>query len=108
MSYKVEATSRFEKQLKILGKRHRSLKKDLAALISQLEENPTTGISLGHNCFKIRLGITSKGRGKAGGGRVVSHVYVSRKTVYLIAIYDKSERGTISDAEDLELISELK
>jgi hypothetical protein len=29
------------------------------------------GIHLGKDCYKIRLSIASKGRGKSGGGRVI-------------------------------------
>jgi mRNA-degrading endonuclease RelE of RelBE toxin-antitoxin system len=59
MSYNVLATSFFERELKTLAKKHRSLKKDLEALITKLEENPTTGTELGNHCYKIRLAITS-------------------------------------------------
>ena len=38
------------------------------------------------NCFKIRLAIASKGRGKSGGARVITHFYIENETVYLLAI----------------------
>jgi hypothetical protein len=79
----------------------------LGALISQLESEPEIGVPLGHYCYKIRLAIKSKGRGKSAGGRVVTYVRVSKQTVRLIAIYDKSIRETITDAELMELIGEL-
>jgi hypothetical protein len=68
MIYNVLATSFFE-ELKALNKKHRSLKKDLAALIVQLEQQPATGTDLGGNCYKIRLAISSKGKGKSGEAR---------------------------------------
>jgi hypothetical protein len=97
MSYKVLATTFFEREPKAVAKKHRSLKKDLAALIEQLEQDPTTGTELGNNCYKIRLAIASKGKGKSGGARVITHVQVSATTVYLLSIYDKSEMENISD-----------
>lgn len=97
MSYNILATSFFERELKALAKKHRSLKNDLSALIEQLEQNPTTGTELGNNCYKIRLAIASKGKGKSGGARVITHVQVISTTVYLLSIYDKSEMENISD-----------
>lgn len=97
MSYNVLVTAFFERELKALAKKHRSLKNDLAALIEQLEQEPTTGTELGNNCYKIRLAITSKGKGKSGGARVITHVRVTGNTVYLLSIYDKSELDNIAD-----------
>jgi hypothetical protein len=99
MSYNVLATSFFERELKTLAKKHRSLKNDLSALIEQLAQNPTTGTELGNNCYKIRLAITSKGKGKSGGARIITHVHISAQNVYLLAVYDKSEMENISDIE---------
>jgi mRNA-degrading endonuclease RelE of RelBE toxin-antitoxin system len=64
MNYKVLTIPPFDKQLKKLAKKYPSLKQEFASLISYLEKNPDQGISLGHNCYKIRLSISSKWRGK--------------------------------------------
>ncbi|GAB2570263.1 type II toxin-antitoxin system RelE family toxin [Spirosoma areae] len=74
MNYKVEASGRFDRDIKKLAKKYKSLKNELAELINSLEENPTQGTSLGQNCYKIRLAIRSKGTGKRGGSRVVTYV----------------------------------
>lgn len=105
MSYKVEATANFAGELKILAKKYRSLRSDIATLVEELEETPHAGTPIGHNCYKIRIAIKSKGRGKSGGGRVITHVFVSQKVVYLLSIYDKSQRATITDSEIQELLS---
>lgn len=105
MSYSIETIPPFDKQLKRLFKKYPSLKQDLTELATQLVENPTTGTSLGNNCYKIRLAISSKGKGKSGGARVITHVYVQETTIYLLTIYDKSEVSDISDKEIKELIS---
>ena len=83
MSYNVQVTAFFERELKVLAKKHRSLKNDLAMLIEQLEQEPTTGTVLGNYCYKIRLAITSKGKGKSSGARIITHVRITGNTVYL-------------------------
>ncbi len=104
MSYKVEITPTFSKEFKPLAKKYRSLRSELTALIDKLKENSEMGTPLGHSCYKIRLGIKSKGRGKSSGGRVITQVFVLDRTVYLLPIYDKSKRSTITDADLVKLI----
>lgn len=99
MKYKIRSIPYFDKEFTRLVKKYPSLKTELAKLGSELETNPTEGIKLGQNCYKIRIAIASKGKGKSGGGRIITHVYVEAETVYLLSIYDKSERESISDFE---------
>lgn len=99
MSYNIEVTSNFAKQLKRLAKKFPSLKKEYADLISALKENPERGTSIGNNCYKIRLAIASKQKGKSGGARVITHVQVVKTKVYLLSIYDKSEQADITDKD---------
>ena len=98
MSFNVVVTDFFEHELKALAKRHRSLKNDLAVLVAELESNPLIGTDIGSHCRKIRLAITSKGKGKSGGARVITHIQVAGNTVYMISIYDKSDMENIDDA----------
>ena len=95
MSYNVEATDFFKRQLKRLVKKFPSLKSEFRDIVHALEENPEQGTPIGKNCYKIHLAIASTGKGKSGGARVITHVYVVRKTVYLLSIYDKSEQENI-------------
>jgi len=88
-----------------LSKKYFSLKTDLAELGKQLTENPAMGKPIGRNCYKIRLAISSKGKGKSGGARIITHVYVTGNTIYMLAIYDKSEQDNISDRELNELLN---
>ncbi len=74
MKYNVLATPPFEKQLKRLAKKYPSLKVEYANLLDALGENPYKGVSIGDNCFKVRLAIASKNRGKSGGARVITHL----------------------------------
>ena len=107
MSFKVDTTENFDKEAKRLSKKYRSLRSEIASLISQLEKNPTTGIHLGNNVYKIRIAIASKGKGKRGGARAMSYTKIAKETVYLFSIYSKGEKDDISDEEIRELINEL-
>ncbi|MCE7073583.1 MULTISPECIES: type II toxin-antitoxin system RelE/ParE family toxin [Dyadobacter] len=107
MSFKVKTIPKFESELKRLAKKYPSLKSEFFELIQSLKLNPTQGTSLGRSCFKIRLSIASKGKGKSGGGRVITYYQVSETTVFLIAIFDKSERESMPDKELKELLKEI-
>jgi len=104
MSYSIELTDNFKKEAKRLVKKYPSLKSELDHLFKELSATPTLGISLGNNIYKIRIAIASKGRGKSGGGRVMSFVKVVDNVVLLFSIYDKSEKDSISDNEIKALI----
>ncbi|HLG33573.1 MAG TPA: type II toxin-antitoxin system RelE/ParE family toxin [Bacteroidia bacterium] len=99
MSYSVIATEPFERKLKRLAKKYKSLRSDLTPVFEQLALQPDLGTPIGHNCYKIRISIASKGRGKSGGARMITYVRVVKSTVYLMDIYDKSEQSTISESE---------
>lgn len=43
------------------------------------------------------MAITSKGKGKSGGARIISYVFTQDEEIYLLSIYDKSEQDSISD-----------
>jgi len=104
MSYKVLTIPPFDRQLKRLSRKYPSLKKEFQELIEQLGDRPVQGSSIGNNCYKIRIAIASKGKGKSGGARVITCLQISKYSVYLLSIYDKSERQTISDSELNELL----
>ncbi|MDE6378284.1 MAG: addiction module toxin RelE, partial [Duncaniella sp.] len=72
MSFEVVTTAEFETQAKALQKRHRSFKTDLKELVITLMENPFQGVELSPGIRKLRMAITSKGRGKSGGARVIT------------------------------------
>ena len=107
MSYKVASIPLFDKQAKRLAKKYPSLKKDIAKLAVLLSQNPITGTTLGKDAYKIRLAITSKGKGKSGGARVITCVKVITTIVYLVSIFNKSEKENITDKELKELIKNL-
>jgi len=108
MSYNIIVTKVFSKNLKSLFKKYKSIKTDVLVLQKELLENPKTGVYLGNDVYKIRLAIKSKGKGKSGGARVITHVLVRQKAIYLLSIYDKSERDSISDSVIEELIRQIR
>lgn len=105
MSYSIELSDNFKKEAKRLIKKYPSLKTELAELFVELEENPTLGIPLGNDIYKIRLAIASKNKGKSGGARVLSFVKVSQTTVLLFSIYSKGEIDNLTDKEIQELVT---
>lgn len=107
MSYKVKSIKVFERQAKKLVKKYSSLKSELLALIQKLKQDPSQGTSLGKNCYKIRLAIKSKGKGKSGSARVITHIVISDRSVFLLSIYDKSDKENLSDKELKELLEYL-
>ncbi len=68
-------------------------------LLESLEQNPSQGVSLGNNIYKIRLLISSKGTGKSGGARVITYLKIVNRELVLVSIYDKSDKANISDKE---------
>ena len=104
MKFDVIVTSAFKKQAKRIARKHRSIKSDILNLVLLLENNPTEGEPLGKDCYKVRMSITSKSRGKSGGSRVITCVKIIDQNVYLLSIYDKSNKEIISDKELNKLI----
>lgn len=104
MSFNIVVTDGFKKHAKSIAKKHRSLKSDLETLIYSLEGNPTQGEALGKDCYKIRMAISSKGKGKSGGSRIITCVKIIEQNAYLLTIYDKSDKENISDKELDELL----
>ena len=98
MNYKHQHSPTFEKELKALSKKYKSLKGDIEKLKKEIEENPLLGTSLGGGYRKNRLNITSKNQGKSGGARVITHEEIiininedDTKSILYVSIYDKSE-----------------
>lgn len=99
MSFKVSTTAEFERDAKILQKRHRSFKNDLKDLVISLEGNPFQGVELSPGIRKIRMTIPSKGRGNAGGARVITYTAIAAEMegkVYLMSVYDKADFSTVN------------
>ena len=66
------------------------------------------GTFISNNCYKIRVAIESKGKGKSGGARAITNVYIESETVYLLTIYDKSEKENLKPNELKIMIENLE
>lgn len=104
MSYKVVAVPKFARELKRLVRKYPSLRQEFTELVTSLEEEPKVGTAIGKKCYKIRLAIKSKGVGKSGGARVITHIIIDDKKVYLLTIYDKSEKENLAENELKEIL----
>lgn len=108
---KIITLSSFEKELKKLKKKYRSIANDYSLLLDNLEANPYMGIDLGKGVRKVRMAISAKGKGKSHGARIITYtdalVSLSEGTLTLLFIYDKAERQTITDKEIDELLKEM-
>lgn len=72
-----------------------------------MEQNPHLDTDLGNGLRKIRMRISSKGRGKSGGVRVISFTVIvatDEKEINLLYIYDQADRESISLREIEELL----
>ena len=107
MSYNVKYIPKFAKELKKLAKKYPSLKVEFSQLVDSLKTKPQQGTPLGKDCYKIRLAIASKGKGKSDGARLITNFIITHDTVYLLTIYDKSDKDSLTDKELKELLNEL-
>lgn len=108
MKVTISTIDEFDRRARRLAKKYKSLKDDLRTFQQEIMQNPLMGIDLGRGVRKIRMAITSKGKGKSGGARVLTlTVLVSEDAdVTLLTIYDKDEIDNVSDGYIRWLISE--
>jgi mRNA-degrading endonuclease RelE of RelBE toxin-antitoxin system len=107
VSYSVVPSERFKREVRRLIKKYSSLATELAELEDILSKEPKSGTSLGFGLYKIRLGIRSKGRGKRGGGRVITYFVDEDDTIYLVTIYDKGRIDTLPTNVLREYVQEM-
>lgn len=109
MNFDIHTISHFDKRVKKLAKKYKSIKKDIADFCRELASNPYVGTDLGGGVRKIRMAISDKGKGKSGGARVITYtIEIDEESgrVTLLTIYDKNEQESISAKEIAELMGE--
>lgn len=62
---------------------------------------------MGQGCFKIRLAIRSKARGISGGARVITYMQLIADTIFLLSIYDKSDKVDLQANELDDLLNQV-
>ena len=104
---KIRISDEFKTAYKRLKKKHKSLEADFEALLLSLQKNPYQGVEIHENIWKIRLNITSKGRGKSGGARVIVRIRIVMDELQLLYIYDKADLGNVSDSYLREILKRM-
>ena len=104
MSYKIRTIENFDRQAKKLAKHYESFRTDFEKFLGELSNNPLMGKDLGGGVRKARMAISSKGKGKSGGARVITYtanvlIRTNSGEIVLLSIYDKSKKSSISDQE---------
>ena len=112
MNVKIDFLPEFMRLAKPLWKKYASFEKDYLLLLDELRSNPFVGTQLGDGVRKVRMTISSKGKGKSGGARVLTYS-VNKESddeikVTLLSIYDKSKISNVSDDYISSLIKEMK
>lgn len=107
----VQVSNEFARLAKRFAKKYKSFVADYATFLRSIKENPYQGVDLGNGKRKIRMSVSSKGKGKSGGMRVITFNVVKADNgillVNLITIYDKAETSNVSDAYINQIIKEL-
>jgi len=104
MNYDVIAVEQFQRDIKKLAKKYKSIKYDILDLIEKLELDYNIGIDLGNNLYKIRIKNSDIG-GKSGGYRVIYYTILPKSKIYLLTIYSKTQKENI-DMKSLKSILE--
>jgi len=104
MNYDVIAVEQFQRDIKKLAKKYKSIKYDILDLIEKLELDYNIGIDLGNNLYKIRIKNSDIG-GKSGGYRVIYYTILPKAKIYLLTIYSKTQKENI-DMKSLKSILE--
>ena len=71
MKWQIRSIPNFDRRVKKLAKKHRSIKSDITELVKLLSEKPFAGTKITKDTYKIRMAIKSKGTGKSSGARII-------------------------------------
>ena len=77
-----------------------------AGIVNMVAENPAVGVALGGGVRKVRVALP--GRGTRGSARVVFLFAGENLPVFLLTVFAKNEKASLSVAERRALISAAK
>ncbi|RCJ39078.1 addiction module antitoxin [Nostoc minutum NIES-26] len=106
----VEAAPTFNRNLRTLAKKYRSIRNDIQPVIEQLErgELPGDQISgIGYAVFKLRVRNSDIQKGKSGGYRLIYYMKTAMGII-LLTIYTKSEQADIAADDIRSIITEYE
>ena len=95
----------FNRNLRTLAKKYRSIRNDIQPIIEQLTRGELPGdriAGVGYAVFKLRVRNSDTQRGKSGGYRLIYYVQTAMGII-LLTVYTKSEQVDIV-AEDIQNI----
>ncbi len=101
----VEAAPTFNRNLRLLAKKYRSIRNDVQPIIEQLEQGELLGdqiSGIGYAVFKLRVRNSDVQKGKSGGYRLIYYLKTATGII-LLTIYTKSEQADIA-ADDIRSI----
>jgi len=102
------ALPNFQRDIKVLRKKHPAIREDLEPLVQQLRQGETPGDQFpgtGFTVYKVRLASHTMRRGKRGGLRVIYYIRTPER-IFLISVYAKSQQEDISPEEIRRIIVE--
>lgn len=106
----VEASPTFNKNLRTLAKKYRSIRNDIQPVIEQLEQGDLPGDQIpeiGYAVFKLRIRNSDAQKGKSGGYRLIYYVKTAM-AIILLTIYTKSEQVDIAADDIRSIIAEYE
>jgi mRNA-degrading endonuclease RelE of RelBE toxin-antitoxin system len=106
----VEATIAFQRNLRKLAKKYRSIRQDVQPIIETLQSGELPGdqvSGVGYTLFKVRVKNSDIQKGKSGGYRVIYYLKTSTNII-LVTIYSKSEQEDITAEEIRDIITEFE
>ncbi|MEB3356017.1 MAG: type II toxin-antitoxin system RelE/ParE family toxin [Synechococcales bacterium] len=107
-SVRIEATLTFQRNIRKLTKKYRSIQEDVQPIIEQLQQGVFLGDRIpevGYEVFKLRIRNRDAQRGKSGGYRLIYYLKTVNRII-LLTIYSKSEQADIQADAIKQIISE--
>lgn len=106
----VEAAPTFNRNIRNLSKKYRSIRSDVQPIIEQLERGELLGDKISgtnYAVFKLRVRNSDIQKGKSGGYRLIYYVKTATGII-LLTIYTKSEQADIAADEIINIIAEYE
>ena len=104
----VEASPTFNRNLRVLAKKYRSIQNDIQPIIEQLEQGELPGDQIpgvGYAVFKLRVRNSDIPKGKSSGYRLIYYVKTATGII-LLTVYTKSEQVDIAAKDVQGIIAE--
>lgn len=106
----VEATPRFQRNLRKLAKKYLNIRDDIQPVIKQLQQGEILGDripKIGYEVFKLRVRNSDIQKGKSGGYRLIYYLKTAQ-SIILLTIYSKSRQANITADDIQSIISEYE